>query len=415
MGLDATDPIRLLYLQPAEGFGGAERQGVLHISKLVDHGFDVTPVVGPGQPIRRALDDLGVDDFVFLTHLSHEADYPLSSIPAKLRFADGFFRDWLTTQRSLYRLAVARRIQVIVANRSTGWIAASLVARRLGIPIVWRGGSRITSDGEATALRLFSRILPPTLLLANCEAVRNDLAPLVGVPSQILRNGVDVERFDPVRTAPRFRQQLGIADDVPVVGFPSRPAPEKGLELLARVAERTARALPKVRFLVAGEFGWRRHFEGMMAARGLGHRVQFLGHVPEIEAFHRSCDAIVLTSKAHSIEGSPNTLLEAMAMERPVVATRVGGVSEAVSDGVEGFLVEDEDEAGFSARLVTLLSDRDARRKMGRAGRATIVEKFHHEKVVATLADLIHALVSDGAPTHTRHDWERRGRVANAA
>jgi glycosyltransferase involved in cell wall biosynthesis len=388
----SDDPVRLMYVLPAELFGGAERQGVLHISKLGDHGFEVLPVVGPGTPIRRALADEGVEDYLFLEHLCHEAYYPLTGL-GRLRFGTQFVRDWVNTQRSLLKLAMRRGVDLIFANRSTGWIGGSFVARMLDVPLVWRGGSRLTQRTEASALGVLSRFARPDLFLANCEAVRADLAPMVDCPTRILRNGVDTRRFDPSRVRPRIREELGLGADVPIVGFPSRPAPEKGMELLAKVAELTARQIPNVRFLVAGEFGWRSHYEKAFAAQGLGDRIRFLGHMDQVEIFLGSCDAVVLTSKAHSIEGSPNALLEAMAMERPVVATQVGGVGEAVTDGVEGFLTREDDAGAFARRLTELLRDHVLRRRMGAAGRAAILERYHHEKVVGELAGVLHSLV----------------------
>ena len=67
-----TRPLRLLYVQPAELFGGAERQGVLHISRLPHHGIEVISAVGPGTAIRGALADVGVEDYEFLEHMCHE-------------------------------------------------------------------------------------------------------------------------------------------------------------------------------------------------------------------------------------------------------------------------------------------------------------------------------------------------------
>jgi glycosyltransferase involved in cell wall biosynthesis len=164
------------------------------------------------------------------------------------------------------------------------------------------------------------------------------------------------------------------------------------MELLARVAELSTKRLPQAHFLVAGEFGWREHFQAMFAARGLAERVRFLGHIDDIESFMSSCDVVVLTSQAHSIEGSPNSLLEAMSMERPVVATRVGGVAEAVTDGVEGFLVGEDDAETFTRRLTQLLSNSDLRRRMGTRGRAAVLARFDQEKVVARLAGVLHAV-----------------------
>jgi glycosyltransferase involved in cell wall biosynthesis len=126
---------------------------------------------------------------------------------------------------------------------------------------------------------------------------------------------------------------------------------------------------------------------------GLSSTVTFLGHVQDIESFYRSCDVVVLTSKSRSIEGSPNAMLEAMAMECPVVATEVGGVAEAVRHGVEGFLVPPDDAARFADCLVALLSDGALRRRMGAAGRAAVLERFDHQVVVSRLAGILRDVV----------------------
>lgn len=384
-----SDRVRLLYIQPAEGFGGAERQGVLHMAQLARHGFDVIPVVGPGQPIREALAQQGISEYVFLDDFCHEAWGPVPRFGA-LPFAARFLADWWRTARTVYRIARERHVELIFANRSTGWMVAGGVARLLGIPQVWRGGSRITKRIEAVVMRGLSSVFGPDLLLANCEAVRADLAPQVSCPSLILPNGVDTRRFDPARVAPRYRQMLGLDADVPLVGLAARPAPEKGMELLARVVELTAQRVPAVRFLVAGEFGWRPHFEAMFAARGLADRLRFIGHVSEMEGFLRSCDVSVLTSKEKSIEGSPNSVLESMAMECPVMATSVGGVTETLTDGVQGFLVPPDDAEAFSGHLVNLLGDRELRRHMGAAGRARVLERHRLDRVVGDLAGMLH-------------------------
>jgi glycosyltransferase involved in cell wall biosynthesis len=385
------EPIRVLYVLPAEGFGGAERQGVLHISKLREHGFEMVAVVGPGAPIRRALNAEGVHDYVFLENLCHDDDRPMSGLE-KLKFVGAFVGDWLRTQRHLRRLIATHKVQLVFANRSIGWLAASPVARLAGVSLVWRSGSRTTSRFEDVAIGALSWATRPDLLLVNCDAVRTDLAPLMNCPTRILHNGVDTWRFDSARVRPRIREELGLGD-APVVGFPARPAPEKGMELLARVVQLTMRRVPDVHFLVAGEFGWRNHYMKQFAEEDLGERVRFLGHVDDIESFLRSCDVAVLTSRGESIEGSPNALLEAMAMELPVVATAVGGVAEAVTDGISGFLIAQDDADMFANRLTELLLNPALRQRMGSAGRAEILRRFNHDAVVAELAGVLRALV----------------------
>jgi len=140
--------------------------------------------------------------------------------------------------------------------------------------------------------------------------------------------------------------------------------------------------VPSLRFLVAGESGWRAHYQSLFGSSGLSERVTFLGHVADIESFYASCDIVVLASRQNSIDGSPNAVLEAMAMERPVVASNVGGLAETLHDGIEGYLVAPADAVGFSRRLIELCGDPSLRRRLGTAGRATVVRE-HDDRVVA--------------------------------
>jgi len=387
--------MRILYIQPAEGFGGAERQGVVHIRRLLDLGHEVVPVVGPGHPIREALEREGVLDYVFVPDFLSQANKP-RSMADRVAGARHAVR-WLDLHRRLDRIIRDRRIQLVFASRPPGWIAGSSSARRAGLPLVWRGGSRITSAGEAIGLRLLARVWPPDALVTNCDAVRRDLAPALRCPAHILPNGVDLARFDMTRVAPRVRIQLGLDPHTPVVGLSARPAPGKGLEFLAEAVRTAAAEVPSLRLLVAGEFGWRAHYESLFATLGLGHRARFLGHVADIESFYASCDIVVLPSRPHSIEGSPNAVLEAMAMERPVVATNVGGLAETLHDGIEGYLVDPSDAAGFARRLVDLCGNASLRRRLGAAGRTTVVREHDDRAVVERLVAICHAATERAA------------------
>ena len=385
-----------MYIQPAEGFGGAERQGVLHIRRLKDLGFDVLPVVGPGRPICDALEEHGVTDYVFFDEFFCEVDRPLTLLESVTRELEQW-RILVVLQQRLRRLLRERNIDLVFASRSFGWVLASRLAHAMRLPLVWRGGSRTTKWSQTLALRAFAGVWGPDALICNCEAVRIGLAPLVNCPSFIVPNGVDTDRFDPAKVKPRFREELGLGPDVPVVGFAARPAPEKGMEFLAQVILGASREVPELRVLVGGEFGWRQRYEEMFAGMGLGDRVRFLGHVRDVESVYKSSDAIVLTSRNNSIEGSPNAVLEAMAMARPVVATRVGGLAEAVEHGVEGFLAGHEDVPGFTHYLVQLLRDRDLRQRMGAAGRDTILRRFSDWSVAGRLSSVLRSVAARAA------------------
>ena len=221
-------PLRLLYVQPAEVFGGAERQGVLHISRLPHHGIEVVSAVGPGAAIRGALSDAGVVDYTFLDHLCHEPYYPIVGARGTPGIRRALHQRLALDPASLARLALRRRVDLVMANRAVGWVAASSVARVLGIPMVWRGGGRLTQAAEGRAIQLLSPMFRPALFLANCEVIRQEMAPLIGSPSQMLHNGVDTDRFDPLRVPRDMRRELGISAQVPLVGMSARPGAGEG-------------------------------------------------------------------------------------------------------------------------------------------------------------------------------------------
>jgi glycosyltransferase involved in cell wall biosynthesis len=296
---------------------------------------------------------------------------------------------WFRLRSDLYELARAERIDAVIASRPEGWVAASPAAKRLGVPLLWRAGGRLTSKAQAFFLRVLVGLWDPDALVCNCEAVRHEFESFVHCPRYLLPNGVDTHRFDPRRVQPRFRtgpEGLGTA----VIGMAARPAPGKGLDVLVEAMHRISSRIPEVRLLIAGDYGWRQHFEALFESQGLGERVKFLGHVEDVESFYRSCDVMVLPSRDRSIEGSPNAVLEAMSMERPIVATRVGGIPEVMEHGRHGYLVEDGDADALASRVVELLLHAKLRQRMGAAGRARILERHDDLEVARQLSRILH-------------------------
>jgi glycosyltransferase involved in cell wall biosynthesis len=288
--------MRALYLLPAEGFGGAERQGVVHISNLSKAGIEVVAVSGPGQPVVTELDRAGVRDYLWYKHFptyAIEARGLLASVARPWRY----LKSWWRATRDLAALAVERRVDLIFASRTFGWMVAWTIGRKLGIPVIWRAGSMLTGSLERIAARILSSFIRPDALVANSEAGRALYSTILpGVSTAVLPNGVDTSRFtDETRRCGDLRQRLQLGD-VPLVGLAARPAPEKGLQFLAEVVRIVGKTHGEVHFLIAGEFPWRKYYENLFAQQGLSKKVTFLGHVADIETFYAACDVVVLTS-----------------------------------------------------------------------------------------------------------------------
>jgi len=134
------------------------------------------------------------------------------------------------------------------------------------------------------------------------------------------------------------------------------------------------RQLPGVRCLLMGEGSYRGELEAQTRALGLGESVTFLGFRGDAREVMAASDVVCLPSITG--EGLPLSLLEAMARRRPVVATALAGIPEAVRDGETGFVVEPGNAAALADRLIALLARPELRRRMGEAGRALIARHF---------------------------------------
>jgi glycosyltransferase involved in cell wall biosynthesis len=128
---------------------------------------------------------------------------------------------------------------------------------------------------------------------------------------------------------------------------------------------------------------------------GLADRVRFLGQCSDVGLVYDACDVFVLSSLC---EACPYALLEAMAHELPVVATRVGGVPEIVVDGETGFLAAPRDAESLAGALAKLIDSPELRRRQGQAARERVVKHFHEADMVRRTIQLYRELLRDVIP-----------------
>ncbi len=243
---------------------------------------------------------------------------------------------------------------------------------------------------------------------AVCGAVADSLVADYGVERarvRVVPNGADPPDDGEERAGARaWRERLGAGPFRPLWVCAARLEEQKGhavlVEALARVR---ARGLDFVAVL-AGEGSLRAELERRVDQADLGDRVRFAGQVEPIGPLLAAADACLLPSLW---EGMPLTLLEALARARPVVASRVGGVPEAVEDGVTGRLVPPGDAAALAAVLEDLHRRPDAARRLGLAGAARVEEEFTWARVVESFEALYDevlglASVTPAAPARAR-------------
>lgn len=368
--------MRVLLLVTLSDWGGAQAC-VYALARGLRDRYDVVVGCAPGGPLVARLRADGIAVVELPT---------LRRTPAPL--------DDLRTLWRLVRWMRAARFAVVHCHSTKAGLLGRLAARLAGVPaaIFTAHGWPFVSGwpppvrwAATLAERVVARFTSAIVCVA--EQVRQEALSLrIGRPDRLvlIYNGTDPDRWPP-----RSRAQAA-GSTVVTVG---RLQPPKDPATLLAAWRRVP---PGHRLLVLGDGPLRPALEAAAADLTADGTVTFLGARADVAQALADADVFVLSSRW---EGLPFAVIEAMMVGLPVVASRVGGVEEAVVDGLTGFLVPPEDEAALAAALTRLLRDPDLREAMGREGRRRALELFTERAMVEQTAGL-YAAVLAGAPVH---------------
>jgi glycosyltransferase involved in cell wall biosynthesis len=209
--------------------------------------------------------------------------------------------------------------------------------------------------------------------------VAHSIGPRARPTITTIPNGVDVERLRATALAPAAaREVLGLPTGVPVVGTVGGLTAKKGHTTLVRAIPGVLRTHPEARFAFVGLPVDEEPVRRAVADAGVEERVVFAGYVPEASRLMRAFDVVCLPSL---FEGMPLSLLEAMALGLPSVATRVGGVPEVATDGEDAVVVPPSDAEALSVAIASLLDDPALRSSLGERAAST-AERFSIRETV---------------------------------
>ena len=213
--------------------------------------------------------------------------------------------------------------------------------------------------------------------------------PIARERTSVIPFGLHLERFTP-GTEDRLRPELGLDGDSRIVGTVGLLRRQKGHEVLVRAAELVLREEPETVFVVVGGGELRDELEALARAAGLGRRFLLLGGRDDVPGLLAGFDVFALSSH---FEGMCFAVAEALAMEKPVVATAVGGVRQSVVDGETGLLVPPGDPSALAEKLVWALRHPDEARRLGVAGRKRVTELYGLDRMVAETSELYRRLL----------------------
>lgn len=292
------------------------------------------------------------------------------------------------------RHALARlRPSVVHGYLLRGNFYAAVAAAMAAVPVVVtskRGLHRPGSLSERLAVRVSNRL--STTVTGNSPAVlefTREVEGRVPEPLVMIPSGIDTDRFDPSRIQ-GLRSELGIGDE-PLIGTVFTWRPIKGFRLLFEAFARVRAQIPDVRLLVAGEGELRGEPAELAGRLGITDAITCLGRRRDMPEVLATFDVFVLPSES---EGMSNALLEAMAMERPVVATAVGGNPSVIEEARSGFLVDYPNVTALSERLGVVLADPERGRELGRAARQRVVEGYSAVSMVRQIEELYQRLLA---------------------
>lgn len=220
--------------------------------------------------------------------------------------------------------------------------------------------------------------------------------------TMLIRNGIDPEVFNPAcftaaQTA-EARRELGLPEDGPIVGMVARFSYEKGIREFIEAAGIVGKVFPDSRFLLIGgqiaggaSQPHSSELSNLAAKHGAEGRFVATGYRTDVPRLLACCDMFCLPSYH---EGLPRSIIEAMSMELPVVATDIRGCREEVIEGETGFLVPAKDVAALVEKVLLLLSDRELARKLGKRARELVLEQYLEKDIVQMQISVMKRLLS---------------------
>lgn len=382
----ASTRVRVVELVATGTSGGAQE----HVASLLTHidrtAYDVRVISLSEGPAVRRWRGAG-----FPVEVVHEA-----SDDAAVERVAALLEEWRTQvlHGHMYRAE-------IVGTRA----AKLLQERGLPRPYVMNTvhSSRVRSHEDRELLRALTPSMDRLVAVSRSIRAKLEADGRVGPPVDVIYNGVDLKQYDHQEACCTLPEEYGFAPGSPMVGVVARLEPEKGHSTLLAAWPQVLERVPEARLLIIGEGSRREALEAQARELNLlgeecsgdacvgtrharpGARVVFTGLRDDIPAVTAALDVAVLPSYR---EAQGLVILEAMALSRPVVASRVGGIPEMIEDGVTGLLVPPRDPAALAAAITRLLLDHSFADTIARAGHDVAHERFCIEAMVTAIQNL---------------------------
>jgi glycosyltransferase involved in cell wall biosynthesis len=364
--------LAILHTEASLGWGGQEQRILVEALAMRQRGHRTAFATDPrGELYQRA----------------RQANFPVTP----LLFGGGHnLRAWL----KLHRLLNEQAINVLNTHSSLdSWVGAMVWQTLRTRPLLVRTRHLSTRVRDNRPTRWLYRT--PAAIITTGQVTKQLLIQRLGVPARrifSIPTGVDLSEFAPQEKSRELLAQLKIPAEAFIFGSVAVLRSWKGhlylLEALHELIQGGARAF----LLLVGEGPYRPVIEEKIEQLGLQHWVHLVGFRDQVAPWFALMDVKILASYAN--EGVPQSLLQALAMARPVVGTTVGGIPEVIVKEETGLLVPPRDSRSLAQAMGRLMAAPDFCRELGRRGRQLVVERFTLEQMAAEI-EMVYQVLLD--------------------
>jgi glycosyltransferase involved in cell wall biosynthesis len=358
----------VLHTESSEGWGGQESRTLHECIGLRKRGAKVIILCQPESVLGKRAEAAGIE----IRTCRMRKNYDLSTVRYILKLIKAEHIDLISTHSGRDSFLAG------VAGRISGRKPVIVRTRHLAMPIT----SRISYSLLPHCVITVSEYVRQYLISEGVSAEK-----VVAIPT-----GVEIGRFSPESADSVLRQELGLDPAVSLVGTVGILRVKKGHHVLLDAIPLVLREVPEALFVFAGDGPQKKNILNKIEKMGLGDKVRMLGLRRDIPEILKSLDLFVLPTLQEALGTS---FIEAMAMEKPVIGTDVGGVGEVIEDGRNGYLVEPDNPAALARAILAMLGDRKKAAVMGKEGRKIVLERFTVEKMCESVHSLYLSLLGE--------------------
>lgn len=356
--MDATrsaSSITVWHTSASMGFGGLEIRMLEEAAQFQARGYDLTFVCNRGAQLAQHAQAQGIATVTLPMRQSYE-------VLSMIRF---------------WKLLGGRRVDVLHTHTSKDHWICGPAARLRGVPIV-----RTRHIGTPVKTNPFSSLIYTSLsdrILTSSADTRTDLLRIPNLrPEHVIEipAGIDLNRFTPTVSGSAVLKEFSLDPQQPVIGYVSRLERGKGFRYLMEAAPAILSRWPHAQFLFVGDGPpWDRQTADELLDRlNLRRQTLLAGFRADVPECLAAMTCLVFPS--FKIEGTPQVLLQAMAMAKPIVATRVGGIPNLITDGETGTLITPQDPAEVARAVEWVLDHREAAQARADRARQRVLAEF---------------------------------------